>query len=118
MPTYDYVCEAGHSYEKREPFGSPPQQPCGECGVPARRRFSAPPVVFKGGGWYKTESRGKAQPDEREQASEVRKEAAAAKQERESNSPSTSSSNDSGSAGSSTAGSSAAGSSTASGTSS
>ena len=117
MPTYDYQCEAGHQYEKREPFGSPPQQPCEECGEVARRLFSAPPIVFKGSGWYKTESRGKAQPEERDQASEVQKEAAAAKQERDNKSPpassssssssaSSSSSNGSGSSSSSTAGSS------------
>ncbi len=113
MPTYDYQCEAGHQYEKREPFGSPPQQPCEECGEVARRLFSAPPVVFKGSGWYKTESRGKAQPEERDQASEVQKETAAAKQERDnksssssSGSSSSSSSNGSSSSSSSTAGSS------------
>ena len=60
MPAYDYRCEDGHGYERREPFGSPPQHPCEHCGKPARRQFNAPTVVFKGGGWYKTESRGKA----------------------------------------------------------
>ena len=60
MPAYDYRCEDGHGYERREPFGSPPQHPCERCGKPARRQFHAPTVVFKGGGWYKTESRGKA----------------------------------------------------------
>ena len=60
MPAYDYRCEDGHGYERREPFGSPAQHPCEHCGKPARRQFNAPTVVFKGGGWYKTESRGKA----------------------------------------------------------
>lgn len=57
MPTYDYRCDEGHRYEKREPFGSPAQQPCDECGETARRVIHAPPVVFKGSGWYKTDSR-------------------------------------------------------------
>ena len=57
MPTYDYRCDSGHRYDKRQPFGSPPEQPCDECGETARRVIHAPPVVFKGSGWYKTDSR-------------------------------------------------------------
>lgn len=56
VPLYDYQCDAGHRYEKREPFGSPPQQPCEQCGKVARRLLNAPPIVFKGSGWYKTDS--------------------------------------------------------------
>ena len=94
MPAYDYLCEAGHHYEKREPFGSPPQQPCEECGELARRQFSTPTVVFKGSGWYKTDSRGKSQPSEESSAaSETKKEAASAKKDRDSKSSSSSSSN-------------------------
>ena len=95
MPAYDYLCEIGHHYEKREPFGSPPQQPCEQCGAPARRQFSAPTVVFKGKGWYKTDSRGAAPVTETQQASETKKEAAAAKKERETKSSSSSSSSSS-----------------------
>ncbi len=57
MPTYDYRCDGGHRYDKRQPFGSPPEQPCDECGETARRVIHAPPIVFKGSGWYKTDSR-------------------------------------------------------------
>ena len=56
MPLYDYQCEVGHRYEKREPFGSPAQQPCDTCGKPARRLLNVPPIVFKGSGWYVTDS--------------------------------------------------------------
>lgn len=59
MPLYDYKCEAGHRYEKRESFGSPPEQPCDRCGKSARRLLNVPPLIFKGSGWYKTDSRGK-----------------------------------------------------------
>lgn len=58
MPRYDYRCQAGHVYEKQEPFGSPAQQACQKCGKPALRLLVAPPLVFKGGGFYKTASRG------------------------------------------------------------
>lgn len=57
MPLYDYQCEAGHRYEKREPFGSPAQQPCEQCGKPAQRLLNAPPILFKGSGWYVTDSK-------------------------------------------------------------
>ena len=106
MPAYDYLCEAGHRYEKREPFGSPPRQPCDQCGAMANRQFSAPTVVFKGKGWYATDSRGAAPASESSQASETKKEAAAAKKERESKS--SSSSNGSGSSSGSKAGSASA----------
>ncbi|MFA7248521.1 MAG: FmdB family zinc ribbon protein [Dehalococcoidia bacterium] len=57
MPRYDYRCEAGHKYERQEPFGSPVEHPCDRCGRPARRLLVAPPLVFKSGGFYKTSSR-------------------------------------------------------------
>lgn len=57
MPTYDYECEAGHRYERRESFGSPTTHACERCGKLAKRQLSAPPLIFKGGGWYVTDSR-------------------------------------------------------------
>ena len=56
MPRYDYQCERGHRYEKQESFGAPAQQPCEKCGAPANRLFGAPSIVFKGSGWYSTDS--------------------------------------------------------------
>ncbi len=58
MPTYEYKCSAGHQYEMHQPFGSPAEQPCTKCGKPALRVLFAPPLVFKGGGFYKTANRG------------------------------------------------------------
>jgi putative FmdB family regulatory protein len=57
MPTYEYRCEAGHTYEKREGFDAPARQKCPTCRKPAARVLFAPPVVFKGGGFYATDSR-------------------------------------------------------------
>jgi putative FmdB family regulatory protein len=57
VPLYDYQCQAGHRYEKRESFGAPAEQPCEKCGKPARRLLSAPPILFKGSGWYVTDSK-------------------------------------------------------------
>lgn len=58
MPLYDYRCEAGHKYEIRLPFGSASEQPCEKCGKPAKRQLHARPIMFKGSGWYSTDSRG------------------------------------------------------------
>jgi putative FmdB family regulatory protein len=56
VPLYEYQCEAGHRVEKHEPFGSPAHQPCDKCGKPAHRLLNAPPILFKGSGWYSTDS--------------------------------------------------------------
>jgi putative FmdB family regulatory protein len=58
LPLYDYRCEAGHKYELRQPFGSPSEHPCEKCGKPARRVLHARPLLFKGSGFYSTDSRG------------------------------------------------------------
>ncbi len=59
MPTYEYGCEScGKRYEKREGFDAPARQKCQHCGKPAKRVLHAPPIVFKGSGFYKTDSRG------------------------------------------------------------
>ena len=57
MPKYDYRCGAGHQYEKRESFDAPAVQECQECGAQARRVLTPPAIVFKGSGWYITDSR-------------------------------------------------------------
>lgn len=59
MPTYEYACEGcGSRYEKRESFSAPARQKCPTCGKRANRVLQAPPIVFKGSGFYKTDSRG------------------------------------------------------------
>ncbi len=61
MPTYEYACAAcGNRYEKREGFEAKPRQKCPKCGKMAQRLLSTPAVVFKGSGFYKTDSRGSA----------------------------------------------------------
>ncbi len=57
MPVYDYRCSAGHQYEKTEGFDAPTEQPCLQCGKPARRLISLPAVIFKGSGFYSTDNR-------------------------------------------------------------
>ena len=67
MPTYDYRCLSGHQYEKKQPFGSPAQHPCEECGEEAQRLLSVPALTFRGTGFYTTDSR-KSDDDSKESA--------------------------------------------------
>lgn len=56
MPRYDYRCTAcGHQFELRQSFDSDPVADCLECGAPSNRKIHAPPVIFKGSGWYVTD---------------------------------------------------------------
>lgn len=61
MPTYDYSCPRCKAmYELREGFDAPTTQTCQECGkATAKRVLTAPRIVFKGSGWYATDSRSK-----------------------------------------------------------
>jgi putative FmdB family regulatory protein len=58
MPLYDYSCtKCGHTVEVRHGFDESYDRPCPQCGAPMRRVFSAAPVLFKGSGFYVTDSR-------------------------------------------------------------
>jgi putative FmdB family regulatory protein len=58
MPLYDYACsQCGRTFEVRHGFNEAHQDPCTVCGAPLRRVFSAAPVLFKGSGFYVTDSR-------------------------------------------------------------
>ncbi len=53
MPRYDYRCSVcGHQFELRQSFDSPTVMDCLECGAASNRKIHAPPVIFKGSGWY------------------------------------------------------------------
>lgn len=57
MPTYEYHCpRCKASYELRQGFDAETTHTCEECGKgTAKRVLHAPPVVFKGSGWYVTD---------------------------------------------------------------
>jgi putative FmdB family regulatory protein len=58
VPTYEYRCaDCQNHYETREGFDAPPTQACPRCGGRAKRILFAPPIVFKGSGFYVTDSR-------------------------------------------------------------
>lgn len=58
MPLYEYACtKCGRTFEIRRGFNETHQEPCAACGAPVRRVFNAAPVLFKGSGFYVTDSR-------------------------------------------------------------
>lgn len=58
MPTYEYECrECSVRFERMQRFSDEPIKTCPECGGPVRRVFHPVGIVFKGSGWYITDSR-------------------------------------------------------------
>ena len=58
MPTYHYRCsDCGHSFDFFQKFAEDPLTECPECGGPIRRVPQPVGIVFKGSGWYVTDSR-------------------------------------------------------------
>ena len=58
MPTYQYACTAcGHELEAVQSFTDAALTECPECGGALRKVFSSVGVVFKGSGFYRTDSR-------------------------------------------------------------
>jgi putative FmdB family regulatory protein len=58
VPTYQYACTAcGEPLEVVQSFTDAPLTECPACGGALRKVFSAVGVVFKGSGFYKTDSR-------------------------------------------------------------
>ena len=59
MPTYQYACtECGHAFEQVQSFSEDSLTVCPECSGRLRKLFNAVGVVFKGSGFYRTDSRG------------------------------------------------------------
>ena len=58
MPTYQYTCtECGEPLEAVQKFTDAPLTACPACGGRLRKVFSAVGIVFKGSGFYRTDSR-------------------------------------------------------------
>jgi len=60
MPTYQYACtnaDCGNRFELVQSFTDPAASDCPVCGSPVRKVFSSVGVVFKGSGFYRTDSR-------------------------------------------------------------
>ena len=58
MPTYQYRCtECDHEFEEFQSFTDDALTVCPVCGGRLRKVFNAVGVVFKGSGFYRTDSR-------------------------------------------------------------
>ena len=58
MPTYAYACtECDHRFEAVQSFSDDSLTVCPECEGRLRKVFNAVGIVFKGGGFYRTDSR-------------------------------------------------------------
>ena len=58
MPTYQYACtECGHAFEQFQSFSEDALTVCPVCEGRLRKLFNAVGVVFKGSGFYRTDSR-------------------------------------------------------------
>src|SRR5688500_630826 len=58
MPTYEYACrDCGEHLEVVQSFKDAPLTECGRCGGTLRKVFSAAGIIFKGSGYYVTDSR-------------------------------------------------------------
>lgn len=58
MPTYTYRCTAcEQSFDVQQSFSDPELNVCPECDGRLRRLVSKVGVVFKGSGFYRTDSR-------------------------------------------------------------
>jgi putative FmdB family regulatory protein len=58
VPTYQYACTAcGHQLEAVQSFSDDPLTECPVCEGRLRKLFSSVGIVFKGSGFYRTDSR-------------------------------------------------------------
>jgi putative FmdB family regulatory protein len=59
MPTYEYRCaDCGQHIEVVQSFTDDALTVCGACGGSLKKVFGSVGIVFKGSGFYKTDSRG------------------------------------------------------------
>ncbi|MFN2561220.1 MAG: FmdB family zinc ribbon protein [Jatrophihabitans sp.] len=96
MPTYQYACtdaDCGNQFELVQSFTDPAASECPVCGSRVRKVFSAVGVVFKGSGFYRTDSRaGAGKSSESSSASDSKDSGSKSKEPATASTPSSSSS--------------------------
>jgi putative FmdB family regulatory protein len=112
MPTYEYRCDNGHTFEITQSMSEDALESCTVCGAPAQRILFAPAVHFKGSGFYTTDYARKGNATKAVNGSDAQK--SDAKDSKGSDSKGSGSKSDSGSSSSSTDSSSGSGSKAAS----
>ncbi|HYU66875.1 MAG TPA: FmdB family zinc ribbon protein [Jatrophihabitantaceae bacterium] len=102
MPTYQYACtnpECGNRFELVQSFTDAAADECPVCGRPVRKVYGSVGVVFKGAGFYRTDSRAAASAASAPKAkSESKSDSATATSTKTDSTKSTPSTNGSGSA--------------------
>jgi putative FmdB family regulatory protein len=78
VPTYSYACTAcEHRFDTVQKFTDSSLTDCPECSGRLRKLFSAVGIVFKGSGFYRTDSRSGGQPHDGQSSSNGKSESAA-----------------------------------------
>lgn len=58
MPIYEYACTTcGERTEAKQGFDDPPLERCANCGGKLRKLYSPVGIVFKGSGFYSTDTK-------------------------------------------------------------
>ncbi len=58
MPVYEYECEnCGRRFERLQSINDEPVRQCPECSGSVHKVFHPAGIIFKGSGWYITDSR-------------------------------------------------------------
>ena len=55
MPTYEYRCTKGHTFDAFQSISDDPLTKCEVCGSPVERVLHSPSIHFKGSGFYNTD---------------------------------------------------------------
>lgn len=93
MPTYEYRCTScGQHVEVVQSFSDDPLTECGACGGVLRKVFAPVGIVFKGSGFYKTDSRSSSSRGATKEKKDEKKETASSSSASSSSSESSSSS--------------------------
>lgn len=62
MPTYEYDCsDCGNRFEVFQSFSDDPLTTCEVCGEALKKVFHPAGIIFKGSGWYATDSRSESE---------------------------------------------------------
>ncbi len=64
MPTYEYECSrCDFRFERKQRFEEEPIAMCPKCQGKTRRVINSVPIIFKGSGFYVTDSRKSSVPE-------------------------------------------------------
>ena len=111
MPTYQYACtnpEIKHEFEVVQSFSDAAVSTCPECSAPVRKVYGSVGVVFKGSGFYRTDSRSSSSSGGSSNGSAAKKESSSSDSSSSGSSSSTSSTSSSSGSGTTSSGSSKA----------